>query len=47
MYAVVHEGLRPTIPDKVPSKLRDMILSCLETNANDRPTFSEIGMKLE
>ena len=46
MYAVVHEGLRPYIPDDCPRGLTQLIHECLDSDPKLRPTFAEILSRL-
>lgn len=35
-------GLRPQIPENIPVKIKDLIISCLKQNPEERPTFDQI-----
>eukprot|EP01114_Cavostelium_apophysatum_P011195 TRINITY_DN2539_c0_g2_i2.p1 TRINITY_DN2539_c0_g2~~TRINITY_DN2539_c0_g2_i2.p1 ORF type:complete len:1198 (+),score=392.63 TRINITY_DN2539_c0_g2_i2:210-3803(+) len=47
MYAVVQEGLRPTIAMDCPLPLRLLIKDCLHTEPSMRPNFKEIKSRLK
>lgn len=47
MYAVVQEGLRPTIPEGTPLPLALLIRECVTTEPSVRPTFTEICSRLK
>lgn len=47
MYAVVHEGLRPTIPKDCPSALTVLIKDCLNAEPSKRPDFTEIKLRIK
>jgi len=47
MRAVVHEGLRPEIPQDCPTELTQLIRECLNSIPDLRPTFKEIVSRLE
>mmetsp|Transcript_20714 Transcript_20714/g.23646 ORF Transcript_20714/g.23646 Transcript_20714/m.23646 type:complete len:124 (+) Transcript_20714:1-372(+) len=42
----VAEGLRPDIPPRTPSRLRDIIVACWDQDAHKRPSFTYIAMAL-
>ena len=44
---LVIEGKRPELPKKVPTKLRDLVVSCWQANPKKRPTFAAIHEKLK
>jgi Protein tyrosine and serine/threonine kinase len=46
VYAVVHSGLRPLIPEHVPASLRQLIIECLDGESELRPAFTEIVARL-
>lgn len=47
MYAVVQDGLRPTIPQETPIALALLIRECVTTEPSTRPTFNEICSRLK
>jgi tRNA A-37 threonylcarbamoyl transferase component Bud32 len=47
MYAVVQEGLRPTIDPDCPSALAVLIQDCLHADPAKRPDFKEIKLRLK
>ena len=47
MYAVVHSGLRPTLPDECPSALAVLVRDCLNADPSKRPNFAEIKQRLK
>jgi len=47
MYAVVQEGLRPTIDSDCPSALAVLIQDCLYADPVKRPDFKEIKLRLK
>jgi hypothetical protein len=43
----VRAGKRPTIPDTIPTSIKELIVDCWAPNPVDRPTFKRIHEKLE
>jgi len=41
--AICEDGLRPKIPDSIPSSLRTVITSCWDSDADKRPSFQELS----
>jgi predicted Ser/Thr protein kinase len=44
-YAVA-QGERPSIPDSVPARLREIIITCWDQDSHKRPSFTYIAMAL-
>ena len=47
MYAVVHEGLRPTIADTCPDALRQLINEATHATPSKRPLIAEVKARLK
>jgi len=47
MYAVVHEGLRPSLAADCPQPLAVLITDCLSADPLKRPSFKEIKLRLK
>lgn len=43
----IHSGIRPPFPDDVDPEYVALINDCWHSNANDRPSFTEIVSRLE
>jgi len=42
MYLVVNENLKPQIPDHFPQEIGELIVSCTDTDSEQRPDFKSI-----
>jgi len=46
MYLVVHDGLRPVVPDSCPKALQHLIHKCLHGDFKKRPSFIQVSQTL-